>query len=203
MLLRQLIFVGPALLVTAGLFILMTSILHHDEYQIDDQGSILAADFLMPERRIETMRQIEKPEKPEIRTEPQLQLPEVTLLNNQSSMEEIPKFKVPRMEANVKINMSLPQSSGDSDYMPVLKVAPLYPQRALKRGQEGYVLVEFTVTRSGTVRDVKVIESKPKYLFDNAAIEAARKFKYKPRKVDGEPVEVHGVRNQFSFRLEK
>ncbi len=203
MFLRQLLFAGPALLVTASLFILMTSILHHDDYQADDQSKILSADFLMPERRIETMRQIEKPDKPEFKAEPQLQLPEVALLNNQISVSKIPSFKLPRMEANVKINMSLPQPSGDSDYMPVLKVVPIYPQRATKRNQEGYVIVEFTVTRSGGVRDVKVIESKPKYVFDNAAIEAARKFKYKPRKVDGELVEVQGVRNEFTFRLEE
>ncbi len=203
MFLRQLLFAGPALLVTAGLFILMTSILHRDDYQADDQSKILAADFLMPERKIETMRQIEKPDKPEFKAEPQLQLPEIALLNNQLSVSKIPSFKLPRMEANVKINMSLPQPSGDSDYMPVLKVVPIYPQRATKRNQEGYVIVEFTVTRSGGVRDVKVIESKPKYVFDNAAIEAARKFKYKPRKVDGEPVEVQGVRNEFTFRLEE
>jgi periplasmic protein TonB len=203
MFLRQLLFAGPALLVTAGLFILMTSILHHDDYQADDQSKILFADFLMPKRKIETMRQIEKPDKPEFKAEPQLQLPEVALLNNQPSVSKIPSFKLPRMEANVKINMSLPQSSGDSDYMPVLKVAPLYPPRAEKRRQEGYVLVEFTVTRSGEVRDVKVIESKPRYVFDRAAIEAARKFKYKPRKVDGEPVEVSGVQNKFLFRLER
>lgn len=201
--LRQLLFAGPALLVTASLFILMTSILHHDDYQAEDQSSILAADFLMPERKIETMRKIEKPDKPEFKAEPQLQLPEVALLSNQSSLNEIPRFKVPKMEADIKINMSLPQSSDDGDYMPLLKVAPLYPQRAAKRNQEGYVLVEFTVTRTGEVRDVKVIESKPKYVFDNAAIEAARKFKYKPRKIDGELVEVQGVKNKFIFRLEQ
>jgi periplasmic protein TonB len=203
MFLRQLLFAVPALLVTASLFILMTSILHHDDYHDDDQSKILAADFLMPERKIETMRQIEKPDKPEFKAEPQLQLPEIALLNNQLSVSKIPSFKLPRMEANVKINMSLPQPSGDSDYMPVLMVIPIYPPRAEKRNQEGYVIVEYTVTRSGEVRDVKVIESKPKYVFDRAAIEAARKFKYKPRKVDGEPVEVPGVRKEFTFRLKE
>jgi periplasmic protein TonB len=203
MLLRQLLFAGPALVVSASLFILMTSILHHEDYQADDQSSILAADFLMPERKIETMRQIEKPDKPEFRAEPQLQLPEIVLLNNQPSLSEVPKFKVPQMKANVNITMSLPKSSGDADYMPVLKVAPIYPPRAAKRNQEGYVIVEFTVTRSGEVRNVKVIDSKPEYVFDKAAIQAARKFKYKPRKVDGELVEVQGVKNKFLFRLEK
>lgn len=201
--LHQLIFAAPALLISAGLFLLMTSILHHDEYQVDDQRSILAADFLMPERNIETMRQIEKPDKPEFNAEPQLQLPELAVLDNHLSMNDIPKFKVPSIQADIRINMSLPQASGDADYMPILKVIPIYPPRAAQRNQQGYVIVEYTVTRSGEVRDVKVIESQPKYVLDNSAIEAARKFKYKPRIVGGEPVEVQGVQHKFLFRLEK
>lgn len=40
-------------------------------------------------------------------------------------------------------------------------------------------------------------------LFNDSAVRAARKFKYKPRVVDGEPVAVSGVRNKISFRIEK
>ena len=37
--------------------------------------------------------------------------------------------------------------------------------------------------------------------FEQAAIEAALKFKYKPRTVDGEPIEVPGVQNRITFTL--
>ena len=93
---------------------------------------------------------------------------------------------------------------GDAEYLPIVKVAPLYPRRALQRGIEGYVLVEFTVTRQGSTRDIKVIESKPSSsLFHSAAIKATAKFKYKPRTVDGKAIEVAGVKNKIIFRLEK
>ena len=88
----------------------------------------------------------------------------------------------------------------DGEYLPIVKVAPVYPARALNRGLEGYVIVEFTVTRQGTVQDVFIIESSSS-LFDRAAIEAALKFKYKPRVIDGEAVEVPGVRNQITFEI--
>ena len=88
----------------------------------------------------------------------------------------------------------------DGEYLPIVKVAPVYPSRALSRGLEGYVIVEFTVTRTGTVTDVVVVES-TSTLFERAASEAALKFKYKPRVIDGEAVEVPGVRNKITFEI--
>lgn len=87
------------------------------------------------------------------------------------------------------------------DLLPIVAVAPAYPARALARHLEGYAVVEYTVTATGGVRDAFVVASSNS-LFDRAAIEAAYKFKYKPRIVDGQPVEVHGVQRKFSFVLE-
>ena len=63
------------------------------------------------------------------------------------------------------------------------------------------MIVEFTVTKQGTVRGVKVVKAEPESLFDQAAMDAALKFKYKPRVIDGEAVEVAGVQNKISFQI--
>lgn len=92
---------------------------------------------------------------------------------------------------------------GEGDYLPIVKVAPIYPQRAVTRGVEGYCVVSYTVTRQGTVRDPVVVESQcTSSLFHRASRQAALKFKYKPRVVDGEAQEVPGVKNKFTFKLE-
>ena len=39
-------------------------------------------------------------------------------------------------------------------------------------------------------------------LFERAALNAALKFRYKPRVVDGQPIEVAGVQNKITFLLE-
>ena len=91
--------------------------------------------------------------------------------------------------------------SGDGEYLPIVKVAPIYPRRALTRNIEGTVLLEFVVTATGAVRDPVVIEAKPPGFFERAAIQAALKFKYKPKVIDGEPVEVSGVRNRIKFEM--
>lgn len=90
----------------------------------------------------------------------------------------------------------------DSDYQPIVKVSPIFPAAAAARGIEGYVIVEYTVTRSGTVRDLVVVESSSS-LFERSALEAAAKFKYKPRVVDGENVPVRGVRTIIRYQLER
>ena len=92
--------------------------------------------------------------------------------------------------------------TSDGEYLPIVKVNPQYPRRALQRGIEGEVVVEFTVTENGTVEDPFVVSSDPPGIFDRAAVNAALKFKYKPRVVDGKPIRVSGVRNRIVFELE-
>ena len=94
-----------------------------------------------------------------------------------------------------------PQDIDGDIELPIVKVAPIYPERAFKEGIEGDVLLEFVVTETGAVRDAVVVEAKPSGVFEQAALNAVGKFKYKPRIVDGKPVETTGVRNRFSFEI--
>ncbi|MCH9005966.1 MAG: TonB family protein [Proteobacteria bacterium] len=89
----------------------------------------------------------------------------------------------------------------DRDYLRIVAPEPVYPPGALAKGSEGYVDVEFTVTTAGIVRDPIVASSVPPGLFDEAALEGALKFRYKPRIVDGAPVVVEGVQTRMTFSL--
>lgn len=95
--------------------------------------------------------------------------------------------------------------AGTADYQPLFKRPPVYPRRALVRNTEGWVLVEFAVDEMGFVREPKVIDSKPKgdvgASLEAAAVAAAKRFRYAPRFVDGEPVAVDGVRNRIVFEI--
>jgi len=90
----------------------------------------------------------------------------------------------------------------EGDYLPIVRVAPVYPARALSRGLEGYVDMAFTVTTTGTVKDPVVVFSTSS-LFERAAVRAVLKFKYKPRVVDGVPVEVPNVKTRITFKIEE
>lgn len=73
----------------------------------------------------------------------------------------------------------------DSDSVPLVRVPPQYPIRAAERGIEGWVVLSFTITAIGTVENPTVLDAQPKRIFDRAAIRALKKWKYRPRIVDG------------------
>ncbi len=79
-------------------------------------------------------------------------------------------------------------------------VAPEYPSRALSLGKSGQVTVGFTIDASGATRDIHVISSDPPRLFDDAATEAVRRWRYQPVTVNGQPTSVP-VRMIVRFEL--
>ncbi|WP_428820102.1 TonB family protein [Microbulbifer sp. MCCC 1A16149] len=90
--------------------------------------------------------------------------------------------------------------------LPIYKPAPRYPRRALARGIEGYVVVEFTISPSGSVKNPRVVggytaAGEPTEVFNSAALNAVERFKYRPTIVEGQAVERHNVRNRITFRL--
>ena len=88
-----------------------------------------------------------------------------------------------------------------SDYVPILKANPVYPRRALARKIEGYVILEYTVSKSGSIKAPKILESKPASIFDASALKAASEYKYLPRIVNGEPIDVNGVTTRITFEF--
>lgn len=78
------------------------------------------------------------------------------------------------------------------------RVSPDYPGAAARKGIEGSVDVRFTITAQGAVTDVSVVSSDPAEIFDKAAVEAVRRWRYDPRFVDGQAVASQSqVRLQF------
>jgi TonB family protein len=73
------------------------------------------------------------------------------------------------------------------DDMVVKSVTPEYPAKAQRRGVVGYVDLHFTTNEAGEVVDVAVAKAEPAEVFDDAAIRALKKWKFKPLVIDGEP----------------
>lgn len=92
-------------------------------------------------------------------------------------------------------------SVAEGDYLPIVKVAPMYPRRAQSRGLEGYCDLDFTVTSMGTTTDVSVVFCSSS-LFERASVQALLKFKYKPRVVNGTAIAVPGLRHRITFQIE-
>ncbi len=199
MLMRYAVGLALGLVVTLGLFMLMQALIKSDRSAMDDSIKGRIVDFVRVDEDIDLQLKVRKPKPPPPPDEPPPDAPRPTFDPTAQSRG----VDIGQVNAKVELNM---QGTGgfnsDGEYLPIVKVAPVYPRRAQQRGITGYVLLEFTVTATGAVRDPVVIEAQPQGIFDNAAIQAALKFKYKPKVVDGEPVEVAGVRNLIKFELE-
>jgi TonB family protein len=77
-----------------------------------------------------------------------------------------------------------------------------YPRRALRRSVEGFVVVSFTVTKSGDVTDIQIVEANPQGYFEDAVTEAVEKYKFQPRIVNGNPVDTKGISRRVVFKLQ-
>ena len=139
----------------------------------------------------------EKPPKPP-ETPPETPPQEMDLIDPNAPTINI---AAPTVTADTSIGGPGSMNIAEGDYLPIVRVAPVYPARALSRGLEGYVDLAFTVTTAGTTKDPVVIQSTSS-LFERAAIRAVLKFKYKPRVVDGVPVDVPNVKTRITFKIE-
>jgi len=184
--------------VAVGLFFVMQSLIDR-EYEQEEVNSRKIADIVVPNKDIEVNVKEVKPEKVEDPEEPP---PEMQPLEFDMDMDVDVVNLAPTAKVNVSINSS-GMSSGDGEYLPIVKVAPIYPRRAQTRGITGYCIVEYVVTKTGSIRDPQPVDCQPQGVFERASLKAAEKFKYKPRVVDGEPIEVAGVQNKFTYELEQ
>ena len=189
--------------VTFALFFLMQSLVtFNDEVNLDEDKQLRFIDVVedideQPPQRME--RRVEKP--------PEVEAPPPEIDTPQVEVEGPSKMNLSIGRANAGAGVDLGSidlgPSQDGDYLPLVRVQPQYPRRAQERGIEGYVIVELTVNEDGSVppESVIIIEADPQGYFERAATQAAVKFKYKPKVVNGKPQQVTGVKYRFSFDL--
>ena len=89
----------------------------------------------------------------------------------------------------------------DRDAMLLAVSNPMYPYKAEKNLIEGHVIVAMNVDSEGRVDDAWVIESSPAGYFEDCALAAAKKFKYRPRYENGRTVTASNLQYRWDFNL--
>ena len=139
--------IGVALgfVVTFALFLIMQAVISNDEANIDEgvQGKLLDMVRLTEDEEIQTKQRKPKPPPPPDEPPPDMPKPEF------DSSDVSQGVDVGAVDVNVDLNVGGGGFSSDGEYLPIVKVAPVYPRRAQTRGIEGYVILEFIVTRTG------------------------------------------------------
>ena len=186
--------------ITLSLLFIMQLLIEHGESALTKERTRHHLDFVRVKRNESLNIEDYTPEKPPPPPDTPPEIPPQDLDNIDPNAPTI-NIRPPTILATTDIGGPGVMNIAEGDYLPIVRVAPVYPARALSRGLEGYVDLSFTVTLTGTVRDVIILYSTSS-LFERAATRAVLKFKYKPRVVDGIPVDVSGVKTRITFRIE-
>jgi TonB family protein len=85
---------------------------------------------------------------------------------------------------------------------PLERANPAYPSRALAERKEGWVILSFVVSPTGTVTEPMIEDSSGSEAFENAALRAIERWKYSPATQDGQPVEHAMTKSRITFQLQ-
>jgi len=89
----------------------------------------------------------------------------------------------------------------NQEQRPLLRTAPEYPISSARLGKTGWVKIGFTVSKSGRVKNAKVIESEGGKNFEKSALAALEKWRYAPKFENGQPIEAYTT-TQLDFKVE-
>ena len=192
---------GFAAAVTIALFYFMQALIATGGALEERVNVIRIVDATMPEIVMEVVREVERPEEIEQVDQPPPEAPDRNI-----NMEGDNSLNISRDVVDVDLDLNIGAAglgATDGEMLPLVNIQPTYPTRAAQRGIEGWAQVSFTVTDTGGVRDVSVVDAEPPGMFDQASIRAAERFRFQPRVVNGQPVEVPNVQYVFRFQLEE
>jgi protein TonB len=91
---------------------------------------------------------------------------------------------MPKVVAPPKVRVS----SGVAQGLLIHQTKPVYPPLAMQARIQGTVLLQAVVAKDGTVQDLRVVSGHP--LLVKAALDAVKLWRYKPYRLNDQPVEV-------------
>lgn len=207
-----------AIAINLLLFYMIQQMVTSDQPKLADIEEIHFIDFVRLKRDSEppdAKRQKTLPEKPPLPDEPP---PPPSAAKPEPQKSEPDKLLMPTPNVELPLRITGGPYLGDfyatpkqgpsspigidENARPTLKIPPVYPPRALRRGIEGVVTVEFTIAEDGTVKDPVVVNAEPEKVFDRAVLRAIRKWKFNVKTVNGKPVE-RRARQDVRFKLQQ
>lgn len=106
------------------------------------------------------------------------------------------------IESDISLNQISMTQASDGEAVPIVRIEPMYPRRAADQFIEGWVTLQFNITETGATDKVRVIDAEPKRIFDRAAVQAVKKWKYNPKIVDGQPQVQLNQKVRLTFKLD-
>ncbi|USD31324.1 MULTISPECIES: energy transducer TonB [Vibrio] len=202
------LFIATPFAITCALaiFSFMAWMVDSEHRKINESNESLSFNMVMVENEQDVQRrQRTVPEQPKAPEVPE-QMP---TSQAKTELSKISPIAQPSLGLNTSIEgvaISAP-TFGDfgvnQEAMPLYRVEPKYPTKAMKRQAEGYVVLKFTIDPTGRPTDIEVVEASPKRMFERNAIQALKKWKYQPKVVDGAAVSQPNKTARVEFKLDK
>ena len=187
---RYVISVAAGVIMALLLFLLMHSLIKGGAgFDRDDSGGQVVDFIRVRPEEITNIKERTPPKKPP--PPPKLSVQDTSKPPPVPMNIDMPKIDVPVATGGGPYlgNWQENMSAAEGDVIPIVRIDPQWPREALLNGIEGWVKVEFTILADGTVTDPVVLEAEPRRMFDRNALRAILKWKFKPRIIDGKPVE--------------
>ena len=194
--LRAVGFLAGGVVVASALFVVMHALIQsgRNERSAAPGGAIVDMVRVREDEVLRTKQRVrpKKPPPPKAPPPP----PRLRLADTAKPVRPMARIEMPTVEIPAgagagpylgKWNPGDPAAEGEA--VPIVRIDPQWPRQALEEGTEGFVRVEVLIGTDGAVKDARVQESAPGRLFVRNALRAVRRWKFKPRIVDGAPVE--------------
>ncbi|WP_116368656.1 energy transducer TonB [Parahaliea mediterranea] len=186
-----------AAVVTAALFLMMQALITTEVPELPAVERNYFNPYMERPKPPENRRQepVEKPQEPEI--PPRWETPTTRTEVATSTPYTGEPFSPEPVQGDIGAG------AGTSTIVPVFRIAPDYPQSALRRGIEGHVDLIFDVAASGRTENIRVLAAEPEGVFERAAMQTLAKWKYKAPVQDGVPYGQRDMTTRITFRLEQ
>lgn len=184
-------------LVTLGLFVFMAYLVKQLPVEYQEPTATPELQVTMPDR--EALRPVRNTTPPPM---PEPIKPVEIATTGENSGTGVP-IDSPTIELPPVSQGGSNFGSSDYDAVPVVQIQPNYPISAAQNGKEGFVVVGFDIAADGSTSNVRVLDANPKRTFDAAARDAVKRWKYKPKMVDGKPVGVSNQQIRLDFSLDQ
>ncbi len=197
------------LVISLMLFWLMQLMISNNQQAIVKSKSLHMTEFvrLKKETRLQTKdRSVPEPPTPEDKPPPPrpMQVQSVQANSVASPQMDMPNLDIPlqtqAFTGSALTGVQIGTGGISTNVIPLVRIPPRYPSRAASRRIEGWVKIEFTITEEGTVKDAVVVDSDPKNIFDRAALQAIKRWKFKPKVIGGEAFEQRALQ-VLQFKL--
>lgn len=186
-----------ALLVNAVMFTAIRYMVINRQMRLADTSQFDLANFIRMQeqsREVRSRREPKAPEKP--KAEQQRDLSRLAQASSTGGVGGL-SVDMPSIDIDIDVGGGI---SLARELTPLVRFPPEYPMSAVSNRIEGYVLVRFTVTETGSVADPQVLRSDPPNVFDRAAIRSILRWKYQPQLANGKPVSVVSY-TRITFKL--